>query len=52
MSQAITYWWRKYKILRDIKNQYNRKAKLIRCIGPEMDELNQEYLEKLLEAIQ
>lgn len=52
MSQALTYWWKKYQILRDIKNEYNRKSKLILTIGPEQDALDREYIEKLIEAIQ
>ena len=48
---ALNYWWNKYMILRDLKNEYLRKSKEIKVIGKEQDLLDKDYLDRLIEAI-
>lgn len=50
MSKAITYWWRKYEVLREVKREYLRKSKGLS--GGELESLNKDYLDKLLDAVQ
>lgn len=47
MSIAITYWWKKYMILRLIKQEYIRASRYTQ--EPKL--LREEYFEKLIEAI-
>jgi len=47
MSKAITYWWKKYQLLRDIKASYKKEVKNCECDLP----LKLEYFNKFMECI-
>jgi hypothetical protein len=49
MSKSITYWWKKYQVLRAIKKQYQKEVKDISV--HEINAFKSEYLYKFIKEI-
>lgn len=47
VSEAITHWWHKYQIIRDIKYRYKKELENT----DDIHKLNQKYIGLFLEAI-
>ena len=47
MSKGLTYWWKKYQVLRDLKNEYKSFVKE----HGNSEKLEQIFFEKFFNAI-